>query len=404
MNKPELLAPAGDLEKLACALDYGADAVYLGSQRFGLRAAAGNFSHDDLIAAREATSRRGKKLYLTLNAYLTPSDFSTLEKDVHKLRHLEIDAYIVSDPGVLSVIRRIDPERQVHLSTQANTTNAAAVDFWHRSGISRVNLARELTIGDIHAIGAETEAELEVFVHGAMCIAYSGRCLLSAALTGRSANQGACSHPCRWGYALVEETRPGHYFPIEEDSQGTYIMNSRDICLLGRLPDLLAAGIDSLKIEGRMKSLYYVAAVTRVYRAAIDRFCADPSGYTADPQWNRELEMVSHRPYDEAFLEGHDSAKVHAVDSKYIRTHDFIGIVRETRTDGTAVVEGRNRFFAGENLELIGPGMKTLPFTAGALKNIEGESLRAGQPNARIVMALPPGSRPGDLLRREKGD
>lgn len=402
MNKPELLAPAGDMEKLTCALDYGADAVYLGTRRFGLRAAAGNFSFDDLAAAREATSRRGKKLYLTLNAYLTPADFQSLEEDLRRLKSLEVDAYIVSDPGVLSKVREIDPQRTVHLSTQANTTNAAAVDFWRRCGVSRVNLARELTLEDIRAIAAASDAELEVFVHGAMCIAWSGRCLLSAALTGRSANQGACSHPCRWRYFLVEETRPGEYFPVEEDGRGTYIMNSRDLCLLGRLPELVGAGVDSLKIEGRMKSLYYVAAVTRVYRAAIDRLCAGPSEYAPDPQWQRELEMVSHRPYGEAFLDGREPARVHEQDSKYIRTHDFVGIVREVRGDGSGIVEGRNRFFAGEKLELIGPAMKTLPFTAGMLTNERGEELEAGQPNARVVMPLPRGAGEGDLLRREK--
>ncbi|NIQ96797.1 MAG: U32 family peptidase [Desulfuromonadales bacterium] len=402
MNKPELLAPAGDLEKLNCALDYGADAVYLGSQRFGLRAAAGNFSLDDLATARETTARRGKKLYLTLNAYLTPADFKALEEDLRRLRPLEIDAYIVADPGVLSVVRQIDPQRSVHLSTQANTTNAAAVEFWRGCGVSRVNLARELTLEDISAIGAESKTELEVFVHGAMCIAWSGRCLLSAALTGRSANKGACSHPCRWRYALVEETRPGEYFPVEEDERGTYIMNSRDICLLGRLPDLLQAGVHSLKIEGRMKSLYYVAAVTRVYRAAIDRFCADPTAYSPDPQWRRELDMVSHRPYGEAFLDGHADPVVHAEDSRYIRTHDFIAVVRAVHPDGSATVEGRNRFFPGDPLEVIGPDMRTESFTAGALANAQGEPLAAGQPNARIRMAVPAGTRTGDLLRREK--
>lgn len=402
MSQPELLAPAGDLEKLETALDYGADAVYLGGERFGLRAAAGNFALEGLRQACDLTHRRGRRLYLTLNAYLRPADFPSLDAWLEELRPLGFDAYIVADPGVLARVRQLDPGRPLHLSTQANTTNAAAVAFWQQAGVSRVNLARELTLAEIQAIRAETVAELEVFVHGAMCVAYSGRCLLSATLNNRSANSGACTQPCRWRYALVEETRPGEYFPIDEDERGSYILNSRDLCLIDHLPELLAAGVDSLKIEGRMKTIYYVAAITRVYRAALDAWLADPAGYRADPAWRRELEMVSHRPYDRGFLYGGRDPLIHDADSHYRRSHDFVGKVLAVDGAGAGLVVVRNRFFPGETLELIGAGMRNAPLAVAELKSEQGDPLSVAQPNARVLLNLPGGARPGDLLRREK--
>jgi putative protease len=400
MLQPELLAPAGDLEKLQTALDYGADAVYAGGEQFGLRAPAGNFTLQDLGRAREMTSTRGKRLYLTLNAYLRPGEIESLCAYLEALRPLDLDAYIVSDPGVLAQVRRLDPERPIHLSTQANTTNASAVRFWQESGVSRVNLARELTLEEIRDIGSGCDVELEAFVHGALCVAYSGRCLLSAALTGRSANQGACAQPCRWKYGLMEETRPGEYFPVEEDGRGTYLMNSRDLCLVEYLPELLAAGVGSLKIEGRMKSRYYVAAVTRVYRAALDAWLKDPDTWRFDPLWREELDKVSHRPYGTGFLFGGDDPQIHRRDSRYVRLYDFVGVVQSVAAGGKGVVQGRNRFFPGDSLELIGPGMRGTGFHAGALFSENGEPLAAGQPNARIVMDLPDGTQPGDLLRK----
>ncbi len=401
MHKPELLAPAGDMEKLEIALDYGADAVYLGGEQFGLRAQAGTFSLSDLARAKALVQRRGKRLYLTLNAYLQPSDVELFKGYLEELRPLDLDAYIVSDPGALALVREVDPHREIHLSTQANTTNAGAANFWKQAGVSRVNLARELTLEDIAAIHRCSEMELEVFVHGALCVAYSGRCLLSTALVGRSANKGACAQPCRWNYALVEEKRPGEYLPIEEDARGTYIMNSRDLCLIEHLPELLQAGASSLKIEGRGKTLYYVAVVTRVYRAALDRYLSDPQGYRFDPLWKEELDTVSHRPYGSGFLFGSDDPQVHAEDAVYRRTHEFVGVVCSVDGQGRGLVGGRNRFFAGETLELFGPGMRQQAFVAGELRSEEGEVFSAGQPNARIVMDLPEGARPGDLLRRE---
>jgi len=402
MPQPELLVPAGDLEKLETALAYGADAVYVGGEKFGLRAQAGNFTLAGLGQARALTRARGKRLYLTLNAYLRPQEMPELSAYLEALRPLELDAYIVSDPGVLALVRRLDPQRAVHLSTQANTTNAEAVRFWQAGGVCRVNLARELTLEEIRTIRAETDVELEAFVHGALCVAYSGRCLLSAALTGRSANQGACTHPCRWRYSLTEETRPGEHLSVEEDGRGTYIMNSRDLCLVEYLPELLAAGVNSLKIEGRMKSRYYVAAVTRVYRAALDCYLADPDSYVFDPLWREELEKVSHRPYDRGFLFGGSDPLVHRDDSSYRRSFDFVGVVLEAYGDGRCLIGGRNRFFPGESLELIGPAMRQAAFAVAEVQGEDGLPLSVVQPNARAVLELPAGAQAGDLLRREK--
>lgn len=397
--RPELLAPAGDLQKLQSALDFGADAVYLGGERFGLRAQAGYFGLPLLRQAIDLCHARGRQLYLTLNAYLRPEQQDQLEAYLEELRPLAVDAYIVADPGVLATVRRIDPQRPLHLSTQANTTSAAAAEFWRRQGVSRVNLARELSLAEIAKVRSGTELELEVFVHGAMCVAYSGRCLLSATMTGRSANQGNCAHPCRWNYAVVEESRPGEAFPVAQDAFGTYLFNSRDLCLVEDLPALLAAGVNSLKVEGRMKSRYYVAAVTRVYRAALDAWLADPAGFVCDPLWLAELDKVSHRPYDRGFLHGHDDPRIHTEDSRYQRSHDFVGVVLEPAGE-RFLVEGRNRFFPEEELELIGPRMRQASFRVGAVAAEDGRALQVVQPNARVLMELPAGTSPGDLLRR----
>lgn len=403
MASLELLAPAGDLEKLRAAVDYGADAVYAGGEHFGLRAQAGNLDLAALAQGRDYCARHGVRLYLTLNAFLRPGEESRLETFLRELEPLGLDAYIVADPGVLATVRRCDPRRPLHLSTQASTTNAAALGFWAGAGVKRVNLARELSLAEIAALGeAAAGVELEVFVHGAMCVAWSGRCLLSAALTGRSANRGACTQPCRWNYAVVEETRPGEYFPLEEDDRGSYLFNSRDLCLIEELPALAAAGVASVKIEGRMKSVHYVAAVTRVYRAAIDRLQADPAGWQCDPAWLEELDKVSHRPYDKGFVGGGRVALVHPGDVRYRRRCDFLGVVEAVEASGQGMVAVRNRFFPGEQLEVIGPGMRQARWSLAALSDPEGVILAVAQPNARVRLDLPAGCRPGDLLRREK--
>ena len=398
---PELLVPAGDQEKLDTALHFGADAVYLGGEKFSLRAAAGNFSLKDLARAREVTGKYGKKLYLTLNTYLRQEDTQAFCNFLKELTPLAMDAYIISDPGTLALIRDVDPDRPLHLSTQANTTNAAAAEFWRKMGVNRINLARELSLEEIRRIRESSPVELEVFIHGAMCVAYSGRCLLSAALTGRSANQGACTHPCRWKYALVEETRPGEYLPLEEDENGTYIMNSRDLCLIDHLPELVSAGIDSLKIEGRMKSRYYLAVVTSVYRNALDTYLLDPSHYRPDPLWKKELEKVSHRPYGTGFLFSAQNQEIQPRDSNYIRTHDFIGVLVRSE-GGQILVQVRNRFFSGETLENVSPHMRRTALKTNAIRRPDGTSMEVAQPNDLVHIELPPEAREGDLLRREK--
>lgn len=401
---PELLAPAGNLEKLEIALLYGADAVYCGVEQFSLRAQAGNLTMQELSHACEITHSLGKRLYLTLNAFLRPGEESAARELLESLLPIGVDAYIVADPGMLHLVRQIDPERELHLSTQANTTSGLAAHFWQSMGVKRLNLARELSLSEIAAVSASVALELEVFVHGAMCMAYSGRCLLSAGLSGRSANHGTCSHPCRWKYSLQEEMRPGEFFPIEEDERGTYIFNSRDLCLINHLPDLIGAGVDSLKIEGRMKSLYYVAAVTRTYRAALDAWRDDSDHYQVDPQWQRELDAVSHRPYGTGFLFEQDHAFVTAENSDYLRDCDFVGIVLGEAPDGGWLVEGRNRFKSGESLEIIGPAMHQAEFLFVEAFTEAGEPTSTVQPNAVVRMALPPGTGAGNLLRRWRSD
>ena len=399
-KRPELLLPAGDMQKLKTAIRFGADAVYLGTSDFGLRAHAGNFDIDQLRIARQLTRDAGVALYLTLNASLRPDEFITLETLIEELKPLDLDAYIIADPGVLATIRSVDPDRSIHLSTQSNSCNPQTAEFWRNNGVRRINLARELTLDDIRGFSGQTTIELECFVHGAMCVAHSGRCLLSTALIGRSANRGDCAQPCRWNYALVEETRPGESFAIEEDDRGTYIMNSRDLCLVEQLPQLMAAGIDSFKVEGRMKSLYYVATAARVYRDAIDRLWADPTD--SDPRWREELEKVSHRPYDTGFLFGNDDAKIHAEDTHYIRTHDFVGFVQ--RDDTGLWVAGKNRFRIGDEVELIGPQMRQHKFRVDEIYDFAGNMLPAGQPNSQLRIKLPDWAEAGDLLRLERAE
>lgn len=397
-KKLELLVPAGDLEKLGTAIRYGADAVYLGSSEFGLRANAGNFSIEELKQARALTTEAGVKLYLTLNASLQPGEFGRLSELLEELKPLDIDAYIVADPGVLAQVRQVDPQRDIHISTQANTCNPAAAEFWKQNGASRINLARELTLEDIRAFSAETDMELECFVHGAMCVAYSGRCLLSAALLDRSANKGDCAQPCRWNYSLVEEMRPGEKMDFEEDERGSYVFNSRDLCLIEHLPLLADAGVCSFKIEGRMKSIYYVAAVTRIYRAALDRLMSGDTSF--ESSWREELEMVSHRPYDTGFIFGREDAKIHPENTHYVRTHDYIGVVRSN--DQGLYIEGKNRFLPGEVVELIAPAMRQSSFRLERITDLKGKELPVSQPNATVRLSLPEWAQPGDLLRRAR--
>jgi putative protease len=407
VHKPELLAPAGNMEKLKIALHYGADAVYLGGHSFGLRNKADNFSIEEMGAALDLCHSRGVKAYLTVNSYPRNEMMIALEVYLKSVATLPFDAYIVADPGVIELVREISPERELHLSTQANTINLHSARFWQRQGVRRINMAREMSLENIReTVGAVPGVEFEAFVHGALCISYSGRCLISSMLTGRDANQGECTHPCRWSYHLVEESRPGEYFPVVEDETGTFIFNSRDLCLLEQIPALVESGVASLKIEGRMKGINYVASVLRVYRQALDEYLADPNGWRCRPEWLEELAKMSHRGYTTGFLFGEPRSVGQEYESAYIRSHEFVGLVEERRGDGLTVIEARNRIRVGDDLEFIGTGMRTDTLKVERLDLLvpsgKTEPVESINPNQRFLMALPFAAQPFDLIRREK--
>lgn len=359
MNRPELLAPAGDLEKLKMAIIYGADAVFLGGEAFGLRASSKNFSIDQIKEGLEFAHSRGRKVYVTLNIIPHNEDLEGLPEYVKTLDEIGVDAVIVADPGVITVVKENAPNLEIHLSTQANTTNYLSANFWYKMGVKRIVLARELSMNEIKEIMAKIppELEIEAFIHGAMCISYSGRCLLSNYMVGRDANRGECAQSCRWKYNLVEEKRPGEYYPIYEDEQGTFIMNSKDLCMIEHIPELIDSGISSFKIEGRMKSPYYVATVVRAYRMAIDEYLANPANYQFNPKWLEEVKKASHRDHTTGFYFGKPSGNEQLyTSSSYIRTYDFLGVVLDYNSDtGIATVEQRNRIFVGDNIEVFGP-------------------------------------------------
>lgn len=402
MKKPELLAPAGNMEKLRIAIHYGADAVYLGGKAFGLRNMADNFTTAELAEATCYAHDRGVKIYLTVNTYPDNSDLPALGRFLEETATIPFDACIAADPGVIQLIREITPQRQIHLSTQANTTNWRSARFWQKQGIARINLAREMPMDAMREVRKQVKMELEAFVHGAMCISYSGRCLLSGIMAGRFANHGECAHPCRWSYALVEETRPGEYFPVVEDKSGTFIFNSRDLCLLHYLPELVGCGIDSLKIEGRMKGIHYLASVVRVYREALDRYCDDPATFSSRPEWMDELRKISHRGYTTGFFLGAPVDVDREFNSRYVRSHDIVGIVEENRQDGKAVIGVRNRLAAGDTVEFIGRGMSLFRHCLREMTDEKGAPLQVAHPNQRILVEVPFNTEKFDLVRREK--
>ncbi len=404
MKKPELLAPAGELEKLKMAVLYGADAVYLAGRHFGMRAFAGNFTEAQMQEGIAFVRRYGAKVYVTLNIFASNNDIRQLPAYLQKLSRMGVDALIIADPGVFSLAREVVPEIPIHISTQANTTNWQSARFWHEMGAKRVVLAREVTLPEIAEIRNRTEMELEMFVHGAMCWAYSGRCYLSQYLTGRSGNRGECAQACRWKYSLMEEKHPGKYMPVFEDDRGIHILNARDLCLLAYLPDLLKAGVDSFKIEGRMKSAYYVATVTRVYRQALDVFFADPQNNVCNPLWHDELHKVSHRPYSSGFLLGNPGEDGQEFSStQQLTSHEFVGVVRAyDRQKKRAVVEMRNRFAQNEFLNVFGPTTESQEFKVTNLKNSIGEPIQEAirvQEHVSLDMPFPVAEY--SLLRRE---
>ncbi len=401
MRLPELLAPAGNLEKLKIAVHYGADAVYLGGKAFGLRNLADNFTPEEMAEGIRHAHAHGVKVYLTVNSYPGNDDLPSLEAYLEEVAPLPFDAWIAADPGVIGLIREIAPDRTIHLSTQANTVNWRSARFWQQQGVSRINLAREMSLAAVIETAQKTSVELELFAHGAMCISYSGRCLLSSVMSGRNANKGECSHPCRWNYALVEETRPGEYFPVVEDDRGTFIFNSRDLCLIEHLPEIVASGVAALKIEGRMKGIYYVASTVRAYRAALDALAQEGEAYRFRPEWLEELCKTSHRGYTTGFLFGQPREVGQEYHSAYLRSHQFVGLVEEVHPDGTATVGVRNRIRRGDHLELMGPGMRTDTVTVTDLTDDAGTPLEAANPNQRVRMSIPGTAAPLDMLRRE---
>lgn len=390
MQPPELLAPAGDLEKLKVAVLYGADAVYLGGHNFGLRAGAGNFSAKEMAEGVSFAHTHGARVYVTVNIFAHNSDLSMLPGYLDAVRAAGVDAVIVSDPGVVELVRNRHPDLPVHLSTQANTTNWAAARFWERQGVSRIILARELPLEEIKEIRAKVGLELEVFVHGAMCIAYSGRCLLSSYLSGRDANLGDCAHCCRWQYALVEEKRPGEYLPLEEDERGTYILSSKDLCLIQHIPELAAAGINNYKIEGRMKSVHYVAGVVKAYREAIDACYNGKKDCFNSDAWLGEIGKVSHGEYTTGFLFGKPGAAGQKYTANiYRQRYSFIGLVREyDAQNGLAVVEQRNHFAVGDEIEILTPVGANSRLKLSAIYDEDGNAINVA-PHPQQLVKIP---------------
>lgn len=404
MKKPELLAPAGNMEKLKMALLYGADAVYLGGKAFGLRAFGGNFTNEELQEAVDFAHKLGKKIYVTVNIFPHNSDIAKLPAYLTFLNEIKVDAILVADLGVFTLAKEYAPDVELHISTQANNTNWAAVNAWAELGASRVVLAREMSLEEIKEIREKCSVELEMFVHGAMCISYSGRCLMSNYLTGRDANRGSCAQPCRWNYALVEEKRPGQYFPVLEDERGTYIFNSKDMCLLPYLPDVIASGVDSLKIEGRMKSVHYAASVVKAYREAIDSYFAAPEQFEVKKEWVEELDKVSHRAYTTGFYYGRPTEKDQIYGtSSYTQTSDFVGLVLDyEEKTGFATVEQRNNMKVGQEIEIFQPHLAGYRQILQEMYNDEGEAIQvAPHPQQIVKIRMDKPVEPYGILRRD---
>ena len=404
MKKPELLAPAGNMEKLKMALLYGADAVYLGGKAFGLRAFGGNFTNEELQEAVDFAHKLGKKIYVTVNIFPHNSDIAKLPAYLTFLNEIKVDAILVADLGVFTLAKEYAPDVELHISTQANNTNWAAVNAWAELGASRVVLAREMSLEEIKEIREKCSVELEMFVHGAMCISYSGRCLMSNYLTGRDANRGSCAQPCRWNYALVEEKRPGQYFPVLEDERGTYIFNSKDMCLLPYLPDVIASGVDSLKIEGRMKSVHYAASVVKAYREAIDSYFAAPEQFEVKKEWVEELDKVSHRAYTTGFYYGRPTEKDQIYGtSSYTQTSDFVGLVLDyDEKTGFATVEQRNNMKVGQEIEIFQPHLAGYRQILQEMYNDEGEAIQvAPHPQQIVKISMDKPVEPYGILRRD---
>mgnify|MGYP000125131977 CR=1 FL=1 len=396
MRNIELLAPAGDLEKLKMAIIYGADAVYLGGEAFGMRKASKNFTLEDIEEGVRFAHERGKKVYVTLNIVPHDKDMEGVEEYALDLEKIGVDAFIVSDPGMFTVIKRTTPDMEIHISTQASVTNYETIMFWYNLGVRRIVLARELSFEEIGNITRKLpeDLDIEAFVHGAMCMSYSGRCLISNYMTGRDANMGDCAQPCRYKYHVVEEKRPGEYFPIEEHEEGTFLFNSKDLCMIEHLPQVIDSRILSLKIEGRVKSSYYVATVIRSYRMALDAYLADPGNYKYNPAWLDEIKKVSHRDFTTGFFFKKPGTEDHVyTHSSYIRGYDFVGMVLDyDRETGIATVEQRNRMFVGDEIEVM----------EGAMKGLRGVFHKELTDKERVIILLNYVSYQGTLVIEKK--
>ncbi len=401
MKKPELLAPAGDFEKLKTAVHYGADAVYLGDSRFSLRGKAGNFAGEELRAAVHYARAHNVRAYVTVNIFPHNRDLPALEEHIEQLGEIAPDAVIVSDPGLFVLVKKKAPNLPLHISTQANITNVAAARFWEDSGARRLVLSRELSLDEIGEIRKKTSIELEIFVHGSICISYSGRCYISSFLASRGANTGECTNSCRWNYALVEEKRRGEYFPVFEDSRGTYLMSSKDLCMLPHLPLLMGAGIDSFKIEGRMKGINYVAGVVKVYREAIDSIKAGEA-YCVKKRWADELAMFSSRGYTTGMFFGKQPDSDYNFDGEsYRMSHELVGVVMEVNGQ-SAKIALRNRLDKGDVIEYLTPGLEGTNFPVDSMLDNEGAAITSARNEDIITLCAPDKVRENDLIRRKK--
>ena len=391
MKHPELLIPASSLEVLKTAVMFGADAVYIGGEAFGLRAKAKNFSMEEIREGIAFAHAHDVKVYITANILAHNGDLSGVRAYFEELKEIRPDALIISDPGVFMIAREVCPEIDIHISTQANNTNYGTYQFWHQLGARRVVTARELSMAELKEIRekAPADLEMETFIHGAMCISYSGRCLLSNYCTGRDANRGACTHPCRWKYAIVEETRPGEYMPVYENERGTYIFNSKDLCMIEHIPELIDSGIDSFKIEGRMKTALYVATVARTYRKAIDDYLESPELYREHMDWYLDqISNCTYRQFTTGFFFGKPDESAQIYDNNtYVKEYTYLGIIGECTADGLYRIEQRNKFSVGEQIEIMKPDGRNIPAVVRRIVDEEGQEMQSA-PHPKQVLYI----------------
>ncbi|MCC8025328.1 MAG: U32 family peptidase [Clostridium sp.] len=407
MRKTELLIPAGSLEVLKTAVIYGADAVYIGGEAFGLRAKAHNFSREEMKEGIAFAHERGVKVYVTANILAHNDDLPGVEAYFEEMKDISPDALIISDPGVFAIARRVIPHMELHISTQANNTNYGTYLFWHQLGAKRVVTARELSLKEIKEIRAHIpeDMEIESFIHGAMCISYSGRCLLSNFFVGRDANQGACTHPCRWKYSIVEETRPGEYMPVYENERGTYIFNSRDLCMIEHIPEMIDAGIDSFKIEGRMKTALYVATVARTYRKALNDYMRDPALYRANLEWYKEeIGKCTYREFTTGFYFGKPTEDAQIYDNNtYVKNYIYLGTAEESDGRGRCRIQQKNKFSLGEMIEVMKPDGRNLKASVRDIRDLEGNPQEsAPHPKQMLWVDLGVDVETSDILRKKE--